>query len=254
MGQFTGATVEEAIEKGLVSLGISRLEADITVISRGKKGFLGFFKKPAYVNVSRLVSEDEKVVAEKNVIDDEIESELVKENVILEQTVEITEQVEDVLPPVSQPDISVAAKAVSEYIQTVIYEMDLDATIETTHHRRAITLQIETSEPGRVIGYHGKVLKSLQLLAQNFLHDRYSKYFLVSLNVNDYNEHRTETLIEFSRKISEKVLETGRDYEMDPMTNSERKTVHKTITRIDGVVSYSEGSDPNRYVVVTLSK
>ncbi|RRD32066.1 KH domain-containing protein, partial [Fusobacterium nucleatum] len=106
-------------------------------------------------------------------------------------------------------------------------------------------------EAGRVIGYHGKVLKSLQLLAQNYLHDRYSKNFSVSLNVHDYVEHRTEILIEFSKKIAQRVLESGRDYAMDPMSNSERKVVHKTITKIDGVESYSEGDDPNRYVVVT---
>lgn len=44
--------------------------------------------------------------------------------------------------------------------------MDIDATVETSHNRRQINLQIETPEAGRVIGYHGKVLKSLQLLSQ----------------------------------------------------------------------------------------
>lgn len=64
-------------------------------------------------------------------------------------------------------------------------------------------------------------------------------------------EHRTETLIEFTRKAANRVLETGKDYVMDPMSNSERKIVHKTITSIEGVDSYSEGNDPDRYVVVT---
>lgn len=134
----------------------------------------------------------------------------------------------------------------------IIYEMDIEASIERTNNRRQINLQIETPEAGRVIGYHGKVLKSLQLLAQNFLHDRYSKNFSVSLNVHDYVEHRTETLIDFTKKVSKRVLESGQDYTMDPMSNSERKIVHKTVSAIDGVESYSEGNDPNRYVVVSL--
>ncbi|MDU6444023.1 MAG: protein jag, partial [Streptococcus sp.] len=148
-------------------------------------------------------------------------------------------------------DIEKATEEVAEYVKKIIYEMDIDATVETSHNRRQINLQIETPEAGRVIGYHGKVLKSLQLLSQNFLHDRYSKNFSVILNVHDYVEHRTETLIEFTRKAANRVLETGKDYVMDPMSNSERKIVHKTITSIDGVDSYSEGNDPNRYVVVT---
>lgn len=70
--------------------------------------------------------------------------------------------------------------------------MDVDASLEVSHNRRNIIIQIETDQPGRVIGYHGKVLKSLQLLAQNYLHDRHSKRFSVVLNVRDYLEQRTE--------------------------------------------------------------
>ncbi|MFS1664074.1 RNA-binding cell elongation regulator Jag/EloR [Streptococcus sp. zg-JUN1979] len=152
----------------------------------------------------------------------------------------------------SQDSIEEAAEEVRAYVDNILYEMDLEATIEVTYKRRQISLQIETTEPGRVIGYHGKVLKSLQLLAQNFLYDRYSKSFSVSVNVHDYVEQRTETLIEFSKKIAHRVLETGEDFIMDPMTNSERKIVHKAIAHVDGVKSYSQGNDPNRYVVVSV--
>ena len=44
--------------------------------------------------------------------------------------------------------------------------MDVEGTISSTYNRRSINMQIDTNEPGRIIGYHGKVLKSLQLLAQ----------------------------------------------------------------------------------------
>ena len=44
-----------------------------------------------------------------------------------------------------------------------------------------VNMQIDTNEPGRVIGYHGKVLKALQLLAQNYLYNRYSKIFTLPL-------------------------------------------------------------------------
>ncbi|MGT2746538.1 RNA-binding cell elongation regulator Jag/EloR [Streptococcus penaeicida] len=149
-------------------------------------------------------------------------------------------------------DIEKAADEVADYVTKIIYEMDIEATIDKSHNRRQINLQIDTQEAGRVIGYHGKVLKSLQLLAQNFLHDRYSKNFSVTLNVHDYVEHRTETLIDFTQKVANRVLDSGDNYTMDPMSNSERKIVHKTIAGIEGVESYSEGNDPNRYVVVSL--
>ena len=47
-----------------------------------------------------------------------------------------------------------------------------------------------------------------------------------------------------------RVLEEGRSHQTDPMSNSERKIIHRIISRMDGVTSYSEGDEPNRYVVV----
>lgn len=283
MGQFTGSTVEEAIQKGLKELRLSRLQARIKVVSREKKGFLGLFKKPAVVEVARLedfsqTAELKSVMVEAEKLDSarqkkssESLSLSLEESLSASSSESLSESLSDSLVQAasesfveefqsesvssdekSYPNISEAAEAIGNYIQTIIYEMDIEANVLLDYSRRVINLQIETSEPGRVIGYHGKVLKSLQLLAQNFLHDRYSKHFSVSLNVNDYMEHRTETLIEFAKKISNRVLETGQDYVMDPMTNSERKIVHKTIAQVSGVESYSEGSDPNRYIVVTL--
>lgn len=326
---FTGRTVEDAIEKGLKELHLSRLKAHIKVVSREKKGFLGFGKKPAQVDIEginevtahranqKVVKGVPEEVNQKNepvsskfedtmelrkvasiikkmeergeIIDDSVKEDIVmhkkKTQTILEEAghTEVLEALEKAEEPVEEDvqvdespevtkteqsfeefvasefpaqrelskDIEKATEEVAEYVKKIIYEMDIDATVETSHNRRQINLQIETPEAGRVIGYHGKVLKSLQLLSQNFLHDRYSKNFSVILNVHDYVEHRTETLIEFTRKAANRVLETGKDYVMDPMSNSERKIVHKTITSIDGVDSYSEGNDPNRYVVVT---
>ncbi|MGT2808253.1 protein jag [Streptococcus iniae] len=282
---YTGNTVEEAIEKGLKELDLPRLKAHIKVISKEKKGFLGFGKKLAQVDIEGI---NEKTVykADKKAtqgVPEEInrqnapvvkpESSKTKaENVqvsaeAVEQKEEVSAEVVEAktseqsfeefvatefLNQTSSQEIEKATEEVLAYVTKIIYEMDIEASIEPSHNRRQINLQIETQEPGRVIGYHGKVLKSLQLLAQNFLHDRYSKNFSISINVHDYVEHRTETLIDFTQKIAARVLETEENYTMDPMSNSERKIVHKTVSMIEGVTSFSEGNDPNRYVVVSL--
>ena len=301
---FTGRTVEEAISKGLDELGLTRLKAHIRVISREKKGFLGFGKRPTQVDIESL--ELEKTARTSSVtrhkvtsITERLNRDMMQQNESVtivgtsnepasakseEATKEelepkVKEEVTASIQPLEEEpapsagdsfeafvatafdnnkdeaqtiDITEAATQVKNYVERIIYEMDLEASIETTTKRRQINLQIEMPEPGRIIGYHGKVLKSLQLLAQNYLYDHYSKAFSVSVNVHDYVEHRTETLIDFSQKIASRVLASGQDFRMDPMSNSERKIVHKAISHIDGVDSYSEGSDPNRYVVVTV--
>ena len=147
-------------------------------------------------------------------------------------------------------DIDQVVEDVTGYVQGIIDDMDVEGTISSTSNRRSINMQIDTNEPGRIIGYHGKVLKSLQLLAQNYLYNRYSKTFYITINVNDYVEHRAEVLQSYAQKLATRALEEGRSQMTDPMSSSERKIIHRIISRMEGLTSYSEGDEPNRYVVV----
>ena len=147
-------------------------------------------------------------------------------------------------------DIDQVVEDVTGYVQGIIDDMDVEGIISSTSNRRSINMQIDTNEPGRIIGYHGKVLKSLQLLAQNYLYNRYSKTFYITINVNDYVEHRAEVLQSYAQKLATRALEEGRSQMTDPMSSSERKIIHRIISRMEGLTSYSEGDEPNRYVVV----
>ena len=149
-------------------------------------------------------------------------------------------------------DIEEVVSDVTAYVQEIINEMDVEASLSSSYNRRTVNMQIDTNEPGRVIGYHGKVLKALQLLAQNYLYIRYEKSFYISINVNDYVEHRAEVLQSYAQKLANKALEERRSQPTDPMSNNERKIIHRIISKMDGVTSYSEGDEPNRYVVVDI--
>ncbi len=149
-------------------------------------------------------------------------------------------------------DIDEVAQKVSTYLQKVLDDMDVEAELDITHNHRSINVQVDTNEPGRVIGYHGKVLKALQLLSQNFIYNTYGRNFYVSLNINDYAEHRAEVLQGYVQRVANRVLETGRAYHTDPMSNNERKMIHRIVSKIVGVTSYSEGNEPRRYVVIDI--
>lgn len=340
---FTGASVEEAIQKGLKELDLPRMKAHIRVLAREKHGFLGFGKKPAQVDVEpisettvtkadqqavrgvpkevneqnepvksasqetvelgKVVSAIKKAEEEGQEISEETKAEILKNEkhaeTVLEENGEAevirgntgiidlaarreaqkaetqhftAVEVEEVVPAEVQEapaeetetfedlgiavepsfDIEEVVSSVTAYVQQIVDEMDVDAEISSNYNRRTINMQIDTNEPGRIIGYHGKVLKSLQLLAQNYLYNRYAKNFYISINVNDYVEHRAEVLQSYAQKLAERVLESGDRQHTDPMSNNERKIIHRIISRIEGVTSYSEGDEPNRYVVVDV--
>lgn len=163
----------------------------------------------ATVDLGHVVEAIKKIEEEGQGVSDEVKAEILKNekhaSTILEETghisilnelqleestdetVSASESVFDTEEPSSQfiedldlkvePsfDIEQVATEVTTYVQTIIDDMDVEATISNDYNRRSINLQIDTNEPGRIIGYHGKVLKALQLLAQNYLYNRYSR-------------------------------------------------------------------------------
>ena len=231
----------------------------------------------ATVDLGHVVEAIKKIEEEGQEISEEVKAEILKNekeaSTILEETGHIA-ILKDLLPEESKEqeeqeeveqnddlenlglkieptyDIDQVVEEVTNYVQGIIDDMDVEGAISSTSNRRSINMQIDTNEPGRIIGYHGKVLKSLQLLAQNYLYNRYSRTFYITINVNDYVEHRAEVLQTYAQKLATRVLEEGRSQQTDPMSNSERKIIHRIISRMDGVTSYSEGDEPNRYVVV----
>lgn len=228
------------------------------------------------VDLGRVVAAIKKIEGEGEKVSDEVKAEILKHdkqaNTILEETGTIDlikNQVrqgesEEKNQPANQEfsdlgieveenyDIEEVVSDVTAYVQEIINEMDVEASLSSSYNRRTVNMQIDTNEPGRVIGYHGKVLKALQLLAQNYLYIRYEKSFYISINVNDYVEHRAEVLQSYAQKLANKALEERRSQPTDPMSNNERKIIHRIISKMDGVTSYSEGDEPNRYVVVDI--
>lgn len=228
----------------------------------------------ATVDLGHVVAAIKKIEEEGQEISEEVKAEILKNDkeasTILEETGHIEvlkelqpEETQDEVEPEKSSDLEnlglkveptydteKVVEEVTNYVQAIIDDMDVEGTISSTSNRRSINMQIDTNEPGRIIGYHGKVLKSLQLLAQNYLYNRYSKTFYITINVNDYVEHRAEVLQSYAQKLATRVLEEGRSQMTDPMSSSERKIIHRIISRMEGVTSYSEGDEPNRYVVV----
>lgn len=98
------------------------------------------------------------------------------------------------------------------------------------YNRRTVNMQIDTNEPGRIIDYHGKVLKALQLFWRKRFHNRYSKNFSITINVNDYVEHRAEVLQKLCsrQRVPSKMGSLNRQIRM---SNSERKIIHCIVLR-----------------------
>ena len=89
------------------------------------------------------------------------------------------------------------------------------------------------------------------MLAQNYFNSIYRSYGQVIIDVGDYRAKRKETLEILALNMADKVRRTEERVKLEPMPNFERKIMHNALSREPGIETYSEGKEPNRYLVIT---
>jgi spoIIIJ-associated protein len=115
----------------------------------------------------------------------------------------------------------------------------------------AITVTFNGDDVALLIGRHGQMIDAVQYLMNAISHRTYgAERKEVIVDAAGYRERRRATLESLAVRTAREVLDTGRRIELEPMTAVERKVVHLRLKEFEGVDTTSEGTEPNRYVVV----
>jgi spoIIIJ-associated protein len=105
---------------------------------------------------------------------------------------------------------------------------------------------------GILVGPRGSTLSALQDLTRAVVQRQCpSRTDRILVDVAGYRERRSAALKRFSVQIAEEVLASGQEKALEPMSPSDRKAVHDAVNEMAGVVTRSEGEDPNRHIVIT---
>lgn len=281
---YIGATVDEAIKKGLKDLALSEDAVKIEVIEGGSTGIFGLFKKEAKVKLIPLDEEYNKEEAVVKVIEVEKKEEQVvkiektteeikevkveevaeqeaydeKTEIVEEETVVETEVIETAEEPVKKAKredyIVKNQDRIVSYLQNIVIAMGYpDATVDFREDgNRHFTLNIKTEEnTSLIIGKRGVTLNSLQFLVNNFAKKFSSHYFRIEVDCDDYRENRKKTLEDLALNLAKKSKKIGKPVELEPMTSIERKIIHNALTGIKNVETESRGEEPHRYLVIT---
>lgn len=237
----TAPTEEEAITVALEKLGVSRDDVSIILVEAGKKGFLGFGKKPAVVEVTVLKKEQEI----KEVKVQEVEK--VEEVTELEETVKKESVMED------EPTLTneQAVEETKSYLKEIAKEMKInDLVINEKRDGKFIYLHLNSEKAAILIGKRGQTLNALENLSQLVANKFSDSFIIIKLDVGDYRERRQESLEQLAERMADKAVRTGSKVEFEPMSSFERKIIHNALSvRVD-IETYSVGTDPNRYLVI----
>ncbi len=138
-----------------------------------------------------------------------------------------------------------------EFLSEIIKLMGLeDITLSSTKENDVINIDVEGEDVGFIIGRRGETLDALQYLACLVTNRVDSSYSRVCINTGDYREKREKTLENLGRRLAIKVAKTGKKCALEPMNPYERRIIHTSVQKINGAISYSEGENLSRHVVI----
>jgi spoIIIJ-associated protein len=217
--EATGETVGEAKWAALRELerrhpGLDKAAVQFEVVAEGERGILGVGYEPARV-VAHLPAEAAEVAA--TTIADE------------------AGQVADARGLVAR----------------IVATLGVDAEVEAREEPEGIVITCSGPDVGLLIGRHGQTIDSIQYLLNAVAWRAYGEERKeVTVDAAGYRARRKATLEALADRVADRVREYGEREELEPMTAVERKVVHLRLKDVAGVGTASEGTEPNRYVVV----
>jgi len=233
-------TVDDAITEALIQLSVTSDMLDYEVIEKGSSGFLGIGMKQAVIKARKkeVIQPQEEVVEEQ------------KPKVIVKKA-ESFIRAEVELAEVQDVTIAACEKFLHDVLKAMDMEVELTSKVD---EENALSIDMEGKNMGILIGKRGQTLDSLQYLTNRIANKSQDGYVRVKLDTEDYRRRRKETLENLAKNIAFKVKRTKRMVSLEPMNPYERRIIHSALQADKNVTTHSEGEEPYRRVVVTLTR
>jgi spoIIIJ-associated protein len=152
----------------------------------------------------------------------------------------------------SQPTVlpEEPAERVRVILERIVDELGLQASVAVDEGEEEIHADIEGEDVGLLIGRHGQTIDAIQLLAYQAAFRGRQDRKRVSVDAAGYRRRQGESLRRRADMAADDALRHGQAVEMDPMSATERRVVHEHLRDRPELETYSEGDEPNRFVVV----
>jgi spoIIIJ-associated protein len=241
--EFTGRSVEEAIERGLRSLGKKRTEVEYEVLEKGKPAnVLGIGGEDARVLITFV--EEEAPPEPLPVID---EADVPRRPDALRER----EQREDAEREEAAPALAEDLEAGVGVLRDLLALMGVEAEVALDDGPRHEGIEVLGPDLGALIGRGGENLVALQQITSAITSRRVGRTVHIPLDIEGYRRRREEQLREIARRVASRVKASGQAVTLEPMLAYERRIVHLAVQDTPGVKTESVGVDPNRRVVIS---
>lgn len=288
----TGKTEDEAVASALAQLGLDRDDVSVEILERARKGFLGLGASPAKVRVTYEVPEEPvKPAMEKRpavsrapekkperAVEPAVPAAAPQEERKPERTEKkpprprnerkaaapqrssAAEKPEETELPVvpadpGEPCNDEKAQQITAFLTGLLEHMGSNAQVKVyldSEGRYKVILEGE--KLGALIGRRGETLDAIQQLTNYSVNKGGEKRVRVHVDAENYRLKREQSLQRLAQKVAARVLKYRRNVTLEPMNAYERHVIHTALQDVEGVTTYSMGTDPNRRVIVAYDK
>ena len=135
------------------------------------------------------------------------------------------------------------------FLERAAAAMGATCTVTVEEREDALVATLGGGDLGLLIGRHGQTIDALQYLA-NALAFRRGSELRVIVDAAGYRARRETALRGIAHRGVEQAVSSGRRVGLEPMTAVERKVIHEFLKDDPEVETLSEGTEPNRFVVI----
>ena len=144
------------------------------------------------------------------------------------------------------------AKVVREFLDGLLKEFGLEGEVESGFDGKVVRVDITGEQTQALIGPKASIMHAVHELTRTIVQRKTARGCRLRLDIAGYGEKRRRALSIYAGQLAEQVLDEGGEVMLEPMNAIDRKVVHDAVAGIDGVRSYSEGTEPRRSVVISL--
>ena len=149
-------------------------------------------------------------------------------------------------------DIEKLSASALVHLKTLLALAELSAEAEfESHYGETVTLAVTGQDASLLVGMHGQHLDALQYLIMLMTNKGQGSRLRVTVDADSYRARRARKLSEFANELAAEVAKSGQEAITDALNPMERRIIHTALVDNPDVSTYSEGDEPNRYVVVT---
>ena len=242
--EFYAATVDEAVEKASVTLGVSSKELSYEVVDAGSEGFLGIGARDARIVVevseaARTDTAEESDDANAEPTDAEFGS------LELSEVLGESSEAESVdVPEEFLGDIK-------DLVASVVEAMGFESRIDVYDAGGFIAVDVASDNTALFIGQKGETIDALQYLVNAAVYRKRPFVKRIILDAEGYRQRRVEAIQGIAHRTARRAIRERRTVELPPMNPSERRIVHMFLRDHPKVTTASEGSGENRRVRIS---